>query len=67
MPSIPDDTASIPEKKSTEIQDLPPQDEVAETSGDVKGGAALDPCFRAPRRGPLDRTVEPCFRPGGMS
>jgi hypothetical protein len=62
MASRSDDTT----KKPVEMEDLPPKapDELVDH---VKGGAAVDPCFRAPRRNLTDREVEPCWRPGTSS
>jgi hypothetical protein len=65
--SLPDDTTASPERKSTEIQDLPAKERNDEVAGDVKGGAAVDPCIRAPRLNVTDREIEPCWRPGNSS
>lgn len=67
MTSMPDDTTSDLGKKPTEIQDLPPNEGGDDLEGNVKGGATLDPCYRAPRRNLTAREIEPCWRPGTSS
>lgn len=67
MTSVPDDTNSAAAKKPVEIEDLPPKGEADERSGDIKGGATVEPCWRPPRRNLTDREIQPCFRPGNSS
>jgi hypothetical protein len=53
MPAPSDESIppTVPERKQTEIQDLP---DPAADAADVKGGASLTPCVR---------TLDPCLRP----
>ena len=57
-----DNSAPTPDRKQTEIRDLPSKDENDEAAGDVKGGASTDPVAR---RNPGLRAIDPCWRPGG--
>ena len=67
MVPVPDDTTSSLAKKPVELEDLPPKERGDEIVGDVKGGATIEPCIRAPRRNVTNLETDPCWRPGGSS
>ena len=54
------DSGSAPDKKSTEINDLP-NDGSVEGDNSVKGGA-INPCTHTIR--PVQRDIVPCVLPG---
>jgi hypothetical protein len=66
--ATPDEPTPTPERKETELRDLPATlgDDAA---SDVKGGAAstLIPCVRIPKGvTPYPPNINPCWRPGGV-
>jgi hypothetical protein len=65
--ATPDERTPTPERKETEIRDLPDKQPGDDAASDVKGGttSAIIPCFRVPKvLKPIDPTMDPCIRTG---
>lgn len=69
MSPTPDEHATTPERKETEIRDLPARQPSDDAAGEVKGGATstIIPCIRVPKViKPIAPMADPCWRPGGI-
>jgi hypothetical protein len=60
--TTPDERTPLPERKETEIRDLPDKQPSDDAASDVKGGS-ITPCVRVPKtKPPTIGPIDPCWR-----